>query len=108
MWNGNVTGRCLGVHEAGSKCEICVDRGKDGKDLECCKEVVHNDFFMDGPSRCNDEVPEDGDDVFEGTEVFGEVEDDIVTPETMSDGLDDEVPEDRDEEDPTGRPMVTM
>ena len=41
-------------------------------------------------------------------EVFGEVEDDIVIPETISNGLDDEVPEDRDEEDPTGRPMVTM
>ena len=54
----------MGVHEAGSKCEICVDRGKDGKDLECHKEMVHNDDFKDGPSRCNDEVPEDRDDVF--------------------------------------------
>ena len=60
-------------------------------------------------------VPEMRDDVYERSpedtvelEVFGEVEDDIVTPETISDGLDEEVPEDRDEKDPTGRPMVTM
>ena len=60
-------------------------------------------------------VPEMRDDVYERSpedtvelEVFEELEDDIVTPKIISDGLDEEVPEDRDQKDPTGRPMVTM
>ena len=41
-------------------------------------------------------------------EVFGGIEDDFATSETISDGLDDEVPVDKDKEDQTGRPMITV
>ena len=41
-------------------------------------------------------------------EVFGGVEEDFATSDTITDSLDCEVPDDREEEDPTGKLMVTM
>ena len=53
VWNGNVADQSLGVHDN------CLDGMNDRE------EVLSNDDVMDGPSG-NEEVPEDGDDVFEG------------------------------------------
>ena len=41
-------------------------------------------------------------------EVFGVVEEDFASSETITDGLDYEVHDDREEENPTGRLMVTV
>ena len=64
VWNGNVADRSLGVHEADRNCDNCLDGMNDRE------EVVNNDEVMDGPSG-NEEVPEDGDDVFEGRGRMG-------------------------------------
>ena len=41
-------------------------------------------------------------------EVFGVAEEDLAYSETVTDGLDYEVPDDREVENPTGRLMVTV
>ena len=41
-------------------------------------------------------------------EVFGVAEEDLASSETVTDGLDYEVPDDREVENPTGRLMVTV
>ena len=51
IWNGNLTGRLLKVHEAGRECEICPGRVKDGKNSEYHKELEHDDDFKDGHGK---------------------------------------------------------
>ena len=41
-------------------------------------------------------------------EVFGVAEEDLASSETVTEGLDYEVPDDREVENPTGRLMVTV